>query len=134
MTDFPLLTPFREQMEVDVRFKIPANPPTAGANVLNLMKDDNNIMIHCRVDANQLLLSTRKNGTWLSGTRVEIPYPGLGSAGNVVTLRVQARPDHFYVTINGDDGHKYPYQLPYTDIIKGRVGSGLEYFVVFPHL
>ena len=76
-------------------------------HVLNLMKDDNNIMIHCRVDANQLLLSTRKNGTWLSGTRVEIPYPGLGSAGNVVTLRIQARSDHFYVTINGDDGHKY---------------------------
>jgi len=135
MTTIPLLTPYRAEMEVEVCFTIPANAPATGANVLNLMKDSpRDIMIHCRVDKNQLLLSSCRDGTWLGGGRVEIPSPGLGTPGNVVTLRVQARSDHYFVTINKDDGHKYPYQLPYTDVNMAAVGSGLEYYTVFPHL
>jgi len=134
MTNIPLLTPFRAEMEVEVRFTIPANAPATGAQVLNLMKDSlRDIMIHCRVDKNQLLMDSCKNGTWLA-RGVTIPSPGLGTPGNVVTLRVQARSDHFFVTINGDDGHKYPYQQPYTDVNMAHVGKGLEYYMVFPHL
>jgi len=134
MTDFPILTPFKEQAEVEVRFTIPANAPATGAQVLNLMKDSlRNIMIHCRVDRDQLLINSCKDGTWLGG-KVTIPSPGLGAPGNVVRLQVQARSDHFFVTINGDGGHKYPYQLPYSDVNMGHVGIGLEYYMVYPNL
>jgi len=136
----PLPTPFRAEMEVEARFTIPRNPREVKANALRLMNNDSSrinddVMIRCRVDKDQLQLISRKDGTWLHDGKVIIPYPGLGASGNVVTLRVQARSDHFFVTINGDGGHKYPYQLPYTDVNMLRVKSGLEYYTVrFPHL
>jgi len=119
----------------EVRFTNPANAPATGANVLNLMKDSRrDIMIHCRVDKDQLLISSCRDGTWLGGGRVTIPSPGLGAPGKVVRLQVQAQSDHFFVTINDDGGHKYPYQLPYSDVTMGAVGSGLEYYTVYPNL
>jgi len=135
----PLPTPFRDQMAVEARFTIPSNPSATGANTFRLMKYDSwsdkyDVMIHCRVDKDQLHMSSRKDGTWLNDSRVKIPYPGLGAPNNVVTLRIQARSDHFFVHINNDSGHKYPYQLPYTDVNMARVKSGLEYLTVFPHL
>jgi len=139
MTSIPLPIPFKEQMEVEARFMIPLNAPGFQANCLNLLKfeswkDDHDVMIHCRIDKDQLLMSTKKDGTWLVDKEVVIPYPGLGTPGNVVTLRVQARYDHFFVTINGDRGHKYPYQLSYTDVNMAYVQSDLEFYIVFPHL
>jgi len=130
MTDFPLPTPFREQMAVETRFKIPANAQIQGAGVFNLMKNDlNNIMIHVRVDRDELGLNTCISGTW--GDQINVPCKGIGTPGNTVTIRVQARSDHFLITVNGKDLYQYKYRSSFTDINMGHTGSGLEYYTVF---
>ena len=103
----------------------------------NLQKDsaELNVMIHIRIDPNHLVLNSRHNGAWES--EVKISKPGIGSPGNLVTLRIEARSDHFYITVNGSDHHEFKYRSPYTDIKMGAVFSwpkketDLKYYGVF---
>ena len=119
-----------ERMSVETRFEIPANAPASGSNVFNLMKDDlSNIMIHMRVDRDRLVLNSCSNGTW--GSEFIINSQGIGTPGNLVTLRAEVRSDHFYVTVNGSDHYEFKYRLPYTDINKGFVGSGIKFYTIF---
>ena len=119
MAEFDL-PPFKERMAVETRVVV---LEAGNYTVLNLQKDsrEKNVMIHIRIDPNHLVLNSRSNGAW--GREVKISKPGIGTPGNLVTLRAEARSDHFYVTVNGVDHYEFPYRLPYTDINMGAVYS-----------
>ena len=69
---------------------------------MNLQKNDHeNIMIHIRVDKDQLVFNTRTNGTW--GGEEYFNFSGIGSPGILVMLQIEPLPEHYYVTINGKD-------------------------------
>ena len=119
MVEFEL-PPFQLRMGVEVRVAA-----LSGGNytAFNLQKDgsDTNVMIQVRIDPNQLVLNSMSNGVW--GSEVRLDKPGIGTPGNLVTLRIEARSDHFYITVNGEEHHEFKYRLPYTDINMGGVYS-----------
>lgn len=115
------LSPFKEQTAVETRF---ANLASGNYTAFNLQKgtgDSTDMMIHIRVDRNQLILNSRSNGAW--GSEVRIDKSGIGTPGNLVTLRIQARSDHFYITVNETDNYEFKYRLPFSDIDTGKVYS-----------
>lgn len=117
---------FRERMAVETRFTA-----TENASAMNFQKtDDQNIMIHVRVDRDQLVLNSRCNGAW--GSEVVIKSSGIGCPGNTVMLRIEARPEHFYITVNGKDYYEFKHRLPYTDVNMCAIGaSDIQYYTVF---
>ena len=119
MVEFEL-PPFQQRMAVETRF---ANLSSGNYTAFNLQKDssDTNVMMHIRVDPDQLVLNSRSNGAW--GSEVRINKAGIGTPGKLVTLKIEARSDHFYITVNGEDHYEFKYRLPYTDINMGAVYS-----------
>ena len=117
---------FREGMAVETRFTASENPSS-----MNLQKTDyENIMIHIRVDKDRLVFNTRTNGTW--GGEEYFNCKGIGASGVLVMLRIEARPEHFYVIINGKDNYQYRHRLPYTDVNMCAIGTtDIKYYTVF---
>ena len=117
---------FREGMAVETRFTASENPSS-----MNLQKTDyENIMIHIRVDRDRLVFNTRSNGTW--GGEEYFNRSGIGAPGVLVMLRIEARPEHFYVIINGKDNYQYRHRLPYTDVNMCAIGTtDIKYYTVF---
>ena len=117
---------FREAMAVETRFTASENPSS-----MNFQKNDyENIMIHIRVDRDRLVFNSRTNGTW--GREEYFNRSGIGSPGVLVMLRIEARSDYFYVTINGKDNYQYNHRLPYTDVNMCAIGTtDIKYYTVF---
>ena len=107
-------------MSVETTFN---NLSAGNYTAFNLQKDstEQNVMIHIRVDRNQLVLNSRDNGAW--GGEVRIDKSGVGTPGSQVKLRIEARSDHFYITVNETDHHEYQYRSPYTDVKQFAVYS-----------
>lgn len=120
------LPPLKEGMSVETSF-------IAGesASSVNLQKDNfENLMIHIRVDQNRLVFNSRNNGAW--GGEESFSSSGIGVAGTLVILRVEARSDHFYVTINRKDTYNFKYRLPYTDVNMCNIGAtDIKHYTVF---
>ena len=134
MVEFEL-PPFQERMGVEVRVAA-----LTGGNytAFNLQKDssETNVMMSIRIDPDRLVLNSKSNGAW--GSEVRISKPGIGNPGNLVTLRIEARSEHFYITVNGEEHHEFSHRLPYTDINMGGVYSwpsvkvpDIKYYTVF---
>ena len=123
-------------MAVETQF---TNLSAGNYSAFNLMKDDieQNVMIHIRVDLNQLVLNTRTNGSW--GSEVRFDKPGVGTPGQLVTLRATIRSDHFDILVNKTDTYRYDYRTPWTEIKKGYVHSWQDFdtaiknYTVFYH-
>ena len=114
----------KEGMAVETRIE------ASQIDVFNLQKDDNNnVMIHIRVDQNRLVLNSRSNGAW--GREEYFNKSGIGEPGKLITLRAEVTSGHFHVIINGDDHYDFKYRLPYTDVNMGVVSKGIKYYTVF---
>ena len=98
---------FREGMAVETLFR------PVGA--IDLQKNDNqNIMLHIRVELNGLVMNTKTNGSW--GDEEYFRSSGIGSSNMLITLRAEAQSDYFHVIINGKDTYDYKHRLPLTDV------------------
>ena len=117
---------FREGIAIETRFT--ATSPNTGG--IDLQKDDNqNRMLHIRVDPDRLVFNTKTNGTW--GDEEYFNKCGIGSAGKLVTLRVEARSDCFHIIINGKDTYDYKHRLPLTDVNMCVIStSDIKYYTV----
>ena len=118
---------FREGMAVETRF----TAAFTNASYIDIQKNDNqNIMLHIRVDSDRLVMNTKTNGSW--GDEEHFSSSDTGSAWNLVTLRAEARSDCFHIIINGKDTYDYRHRLPLTDVNMCNVGTpDIKYFTVF---
>ena len=82
MVEFEL-PPFQQRMGVETRF---ANLSSGNYTAFNLQKGSSvtNVMMHIRVDPDQLVLNSMSNGAW--GSEVRINKPGIGTPGKLVTI------------------------------------------------
>ena len=88
-----------------------------------------NRMLHIRVDPDRLVFNTKTNGTW--GDEEYFNKCGIGSAGKLLTLRVEARSDCFHIIINGKDTYDYKHRLPLTDVNMCVIStSDIKYYTV----
>ena len=125
MVEFGLPT-LKDGMSVEASFIA-----SESASSMNLQKNDfENVMIHIRVDRDRLVFNTRTNSVW--GGEESFSSSGVGSPGTLVILRIEARSDHFYITINRKDNYKYKYRLPYTDVNMCSIGTtNIKHYTVF---
>ena len=126
---FPLPTPFKEQMAVEARSIVPSNASCEGATSLELYSPGANTPISIRIDRDRVAFNTRISGTW--GQEVTHPYKDVGAPSSTVTIRVQALCDHFYITINDEHfDYKYRCGSSYSDINEGRSAPDTQYYKV----
>ena len=106
------VTKFEVGMAVEVRYITPDN----GRPTLNLKDDDSgNIALHVnpRWEQKVLVLNTRKQNSW----GPEEKPPGFDfSSGVPITVRVEAKSDHFAILVNGQFIYNYKYRLPLSEI------------------
>ena len=101
------LPDFKVWMALETRFR------PLGA--MDLQKNDNqNIMLHIRVDMNCLTMNTKTNGSW--GDEEHLRITGIGSSDTLLSLRVEARSEYFRVIVNRKDMYKYKHRFPLTDV------------------
>ena len=117
---------FKERMAVETCFTA-----SASASAMDLQKNDNqNIMLHIRVDRDRLVMNTKTNGCW--GCEEYFNCSGIGCPGNLVMLRAEARSNCFHIIINGNDTYDYNHRLPYTDVNMCNIGTtDIKYYCVF---
>ena len=118
---------FRQGMAVETQFTAGSTNPSA----IDLQKNDNqNIMLHIRVDRDRLVMNTKTNGSW--GGEEYFNSSGIGTPGKLVTLRAEARSDCFHVIINGKDTYDYKHRMPLTDVNMCVVSTpDIKYYTVF---
>ena len=118
---------FRVGMAVETSFTAGSTNPSA----IDLQKNDNqNIMLHIRVDRDRLVMNTKTNDAW--GGEEYFNSIGIGSPGKLLTLRVEAQSDCFHVIINGKDTYNYKYRLPVTDVNMCVISTpDIKYYTVF---
>ena len=106
--------PFKEGMAAEVRFIAPAATTHTS---FNLIKDDNNYMIHgsFRWDQKILVLNSKSSGFHAWGSEVCVSGVDF-KPGDDVAIRFEARSDHFLVTVNGKEVKQFKYRLPLSDI------------------
>ena len=114
-------------MSVETRFTASEN-----LNSMSFQKNnDNNIMIHIRVDRDRLAMNSRTNGTW--GCEEYFNCSGIGCPGVLVMLRIEAQSEYFYVTINGKDYYQFNHRLlPFTDVNMCAIRTtDIKHYTVF---
>ena len=115
--------PFKAGMEAEVRFYVPSLHKHTS---FNLIKDDNNYMIHgaLRWDKKVLVLNSKSGGSWGSEIHAPIDF----KLNDDVAIRFTARDDHFVVYVNGQEKAQFKYRLPLSDIKKATTipAEGLE--------
>ena len=117
---------FKEGMSIETSFVTSENP-----SAMNLQKTNyENIMIHIRVDKDRLVFNSKSNGTWAGEEHYNCS--GIGNPGTLVMLWAEARPKHFFITINGKDNYEFKHRLPYTDVNMCAIGTtDIKYYTVF---
>ena len=113
MVEFKL-PPFKQGMAAEVRFIAPASTTHTS---FNLIKDDNNYMIHgsFRWDQKILVLNSKSGGFHNWGQEVRVTGVDF-KPGDDVAIRFDARDDHFLVIVNAKELTKFQYRLPLSDI------------------
>ena len=113
MVEFKL-PPFKQRMAAEVRFIAPASTTHTS---FNLIKDDNNYMIHgsFRWDQKILVLNSKSGGFHNWGQEVRVTGVDF-KPGDDVAIRFDARDDHFLVIVNTKELAKFQYRLPLSDI------------------
>lgn len=105
-----VLTKFEVGMAIEVTYITPDN----GRPTMNLKDDSGNIVLHVnpRWDEKVFVLNTHKKG-W---GHEERPRGFDFSSGVPITIRVEAKSDHFVILVNGNVIHYYKYRIPVNDI------------------
>ena len=108
---------FKPGMEAEVRFYAPNEKVYTS---FNLIKDENNYMIHgaFRWDQKKLVLNTKSGGYHNWGTEVSVPIDFKSGADVAIRFSARESDDAFDVTVNGKHVYRYPYRLPLSDIKK----------------
>ena len=106
-----VLTKFEVGMAIEVRFMTPDN----GRPTLDMKDNSGNIVLSVspRWDQRVFVLNTYKQNSWGPEER---PSGFDFSSGVPVTIRVEAKSDHFVILVNGNIIHDYKYRLPVTGI------------------
>ena len=103
---------FEVGMAVEVMYITPDN----GQPTMNLKDSSGNIILHVnpRWDERALVLNTFSGG-WGPEER---PRGFDFSSGVPITIRVEAKPDHFAIIVNGHVIHHYRHRIPVNNICK----------------
>ena len=114
---------FKEGMAVEAQFK--------ATGAMDFQKDNNqNILLHVRVDEDRLVINTRTDGVW--GGEEYFNSSGIGSDGKLIKLRVEVRSTDFLITINDKYHCGYNHRYPYLDIDECKVSTtDIKYYGVF---
>ena len=102
---------FEVGMAIEEKFMTPDN----GRPTMNIKDSSGNILLHVnpRWDQKAFVLNTYKQNSW---GREERPSGFDFDSGVPITIRVEAKSDHFVILVNGNIIHNYNYRLPVTDI------------------
>ena len=105
------VTKFDVGMAIEATYITPDN----GRPTMDIKNGNSGIVLHVnpRWDKRAFVLNTYKDGSWGPEERP----PGFDySTGVPITIRVEAKSDHFVIYVNGNIIHDYKYRLPVTDI------------------
>ena len=114
-------------MAIETHFTVSAS----NLGAMDLQKNDNqNIILHIRVDRDRLTMNTKTNGSW--GDEEYFNSVGIGSVGKLVTLRAEARSDCFHIIINGKDTYDYRHRLLFSDVNMCVISTDdIKYYTIF---
>ena len=107
---------FNIGMAIEVTYITPDN----GRPTLNLRDRSNNIVLHVnpRWEERVLVLNTHIGG-WGGEER---PGGFDFSSGVPITVRVEAKPEHFVILVNGKVVHNYRHRLPVASVCGAEWG------------
>ena len=109
-----LLTKFEVGMAIEMMYITPDN----GRPTLDLKDDCGNIVLHFNPRWNEkaLVLNTY-NGGW---GREERPRGFDFSSGVPITIRLEAKPHHFVILVNGNVIHYYNHRMPVISVYSAQ--------------
>jgi len=105
-----------EKFDVGMAIEVQYITPDNGRPTLNLRDGSDNIVLHVnpRWDEQALVLNS-KIGGWGSEER---PDGFDFSSGKMITIRVEAKAEHFCIVVNGKLIHAYKHRLPVDSVCK----------------
>ena len=108
------LTKFEVGMAIEMMYITPDN----GRPTLDLKDKCGNIVLHVnpRWDQKVFVLNTN-NGGWGSEER---PHGFDFSSGVPITVRLEAKSDHFVILVNGNVIHYYKHRMPVTSVCSAQ--------------
>ena len=105
-----------ERFEVGMAIEVKYLTPDNGRPTLNLKDRSDNTILHVnpRWEERALVLNSHING-W---GREERPGGFDFSSGVPITVRVEAKPEHLAIIVNGNLVHNYRHRLPVASVYK----------------